>query len=297
MSASIRYDLVTRVRAGHEHTREYVSERPLGEGDVIVFRGDRWIIDRVEEQAGSNGPPRAFAEPARYRLILLHEDGSEEAGAVRRLRSEVPGLGHAFTTLDGRKPISWEVTDERLVRDERGRPLIEFVAERDYGEEAGELPNHELEHLGAGAELPDVAAGVLARASANDMHTELVALDAGAAPDWDEAERYLDALVLEELGDDLLELCGVAVARDPRDTWLARAQARLRRDLELFRADVEGDHDEIEEWESGGARIFASVGAWEDEAAPDKGHGWMCRLVDAGVLGAAGLRRVRRVEL
>ena len=182
MSENFRYDLVTRMRAGHEHTREYVSERPLAEGDVIVFRGDRWIVYRVEEQAGADHP-RAFAEPARYRLILLHEDGSEEAGAVRRLRSEVPGLGHAFTTLDGRKPVSWEVTDERLVRDERGRPLLELVAERDYGEEAGDLPNHELEHLGARAELPDAAAGMLARASADDLHTELVALDAGAAAD------------------------------------------------------------------------------------------------------------------
>jgi hypothetical protein len=27
------------------------------------------------------------------------------------------------------------------------------------------------------------------------------------------------------------------------------------------------------------------------------GHGWMCRLVDAEVLGAAGFERVRKAEL
>jgi hypothetical protein len=35
----------------------------------------------------------------------------------------------------------------------------------------------------------------------------------------------------------------------------------------------------------------------DDEADPDKGHGWMCRLVDSGVLAAAGFERVRKNEL
>ena len=74
-------------------------------------------------------------------------------------------------------------------------------------------------------------------------------------------------------------------------------QGRLRSDLEQFRADVEGDHDEIEEWDFLDGRIFASVGSTDDEANPDSGHGWMCRLVDSGVLTAARFRRVRKTEI
>jgi hypothetical protein len=71
----------------------------------------------------------------------------------------------------------------------------------------------------------------------------------------------------------------------------------LREDLRAFREDIEGEHREIEEWEFLDGRVFASVGTTEDEADPDKGHGWMCRLLDAEVLGAAGFSRVRKAEL
>jgi hypothetical protein len=43
--------------------------------------------------------------------------------------------------------------------------------------------------------------------------------------------------------------------------------------------------------------VLAAAGSPDDEAAPDSGFGWMCRLVDASALGAAGFRRVRRAEL
>ena len=287
MATAFHYELVTRSRHGHERVEHgYASDDELSEGDLITLRGERWLIDQVDGQ-------RAIAEPARYRLDLRHEDGSDEAGAFRRFRANGPGLGHAFTTLVDGVPISWQVTEERLARDDEGHPYVEFVAERDFGE-FDELPNHELEHL---EDSDDLAAGVYARAREPGARMELVALEGGAGPDWDEAERYISVLTLVEFGDDLLELCGIDFEHDPRDTWAAKAQERLRSDLEQFRADVEGDHDEIEEWDSGGTRIFASVGTWEDEVAPDKGHGWMVRLVDASALGAAGLRRVRKVDL
>ena len=111
---------------------------------------------------------------------------------------------------------------------------------------------------------------MLQRAEAAGLQSELVTLDAGTVPDWDEAAAYLEALVLEELGDDLMELCGVDFRR-PRETWLDQAKERLREDLRAFRADIEGNHDEIEEWDVDGARVFASVGSWEDEAAPGQG--------------------------
>ena len=74
-------------------------------------------------------------------------------------------------------------------------------------------------------------------------------------------------------------------------------QDRLREDLRGFRDDIEGDHDEIEEWEFRDGRIFASIGSFEDESNPDSGHGWLCRLLDAGALAAAGFRRVRKAQV
>jgi hypothetical protein len=40
-----------------------------------------------------------------------------------------------------------------------------------------------------------------------------------------------------------------------------------------------------------------SAAAFDDESDPDSGYGWLCRLLDAGVLTAAGFRRVRKREL
>ena len=88
--------------------------------------------------------------------------------------------------------------------------------------------------------------------------------------------------------DDLLVLCGVDPRVDPRETWLDTVKERLRADLASFRADIEGDHD---------GRVFASVGSVDDESNPDSGHGWLCRLYDAGPIVAAGFSRVRKPQL
>ena len=127
--------------------------------------------------------------------------------------------------------------------------------------------------------------------------SELVALEPGEAPDWAEAAAYIDALILEEIEDDLLEQCGVSPDHDPRETWLETVKSRLREDLRAFRADIEDNHDAIEEWDFRDGRIFASVGSFEDESDPDSGHGWLCRLLDVGALAAAGFQRVRKAQL
>src|SRR5262249_37236977 len=116
-------------------------------------------------------------------------------------------------------------------------------------------------------------------------------------PAWDDATHYLDSLVVEELEDDLIEQSGVNTRRDPRETWLDRVKQRLRDDLDSFRADLEGPHDEVEEWDFQGGRIFAAVGSFDDDSTPLSGYGWMCRLVDAGVLQAGGFHRVRKPSL
>jgi hypothetical protein len=279
-------------RPGAERAYEYVSEDELAPGAVIRLKGRDWLIDGVDE-AG-----RLVAKPARYRLRLSHPDGREELGGFRRYRPDGPRLGHAFTTLEDGHPISWEVVDERLAHDEQGEPYLDLVAERDFSE-VEELPDHELEHtLGKReAEFPEGAVAAMEGAAAEGLSIELVALEAGEAPDWVEVRRYIDALILEEIEDDLIEQCGVDPDRDPRDTWLDTIKERLRADLERFQGDVEGDHDEIEEWDFRDGRVFASVGTEEDESNPDSGHGWLCRLLDASALGAAGFERVRKAEV
>jgi hypothetical protein len=290
-TAALRYELVLEAD-GWERRREWTAERPLASGDLLLVGGRYWLVDRVESPAGGQ-LPRAVAMPARYRLSLRHPDGRIEAGALRRLRASAPRLGHAFaTTVDG-EPVSWQVVDERLAHDERGRAYLELVAARDFGE-LETLPDHELEHmLEHGVEEGAAPAGAMRAGGAS----ELVALPAGEEPSWDDAAAAIESLTLDELGADVLELCGVDPDTDAPARWLELVQRRLRDDLERFRADIEDDRDEIQEWDVDGTRVFVSTGDWSDEANANSGHGWMCRLVDSGILAAAGFRRVRRTEL
>jgi hypothetical protein len=295
---SLKYELVTHSPSGKERVHQYASDEPLTPGEVVQLRGRFWLVESLDEPAQGLG--RAIAKPARYRLRLRHPDEREELGAFRRFRPGSPRVGHALTTIEAGQPISWQVTDEQLAHDEAGEPFLDLVAERDYAEVEGDVPDHELEHAlerELDAAPPPGAEATIARAAGQGLDLELVALDPGEEPDWPESQRYIDALIFEEIEDDLFEQCGVDVDRDPRDTWLGTVKQRLRADLEAFRNDIEGDHDEIEEWDFRGGRIFASVGTYEDEFDPDSGHGWMCRLVDSGALGVAGFERVRKYEL
>jgi hypothetical protein len=286
------YDVVAHHRNGREHVLRYASEDPLEVGGVLRLEGRYWLIESID---GS----RAVVQPARYRLKLRHPDGREEAGAFRRFRPGSPRLGHSLATIEDGQAVNWQVVDQRLARDDEDEPYLELITERDFSE-VDELSDHELEHAFARREeeeLPEEAAATFARAEAAGRSVELVALEPGEEPDWEEAERYIDALILEEIEDDLLELCGVNPNRDPRETWLEQVKERLREDLRLFRDDIEGDHDDIEEWSFRVARIFASVGSPDDESDPLSGHGWMSRLVDGSALTAAGFQRVQKARL
>jgi hypothetical protein len=292
-----RYQLATLTGAGNERARPYAADDELRPGDVVYLDGRHWLVTEVDP-ADDTWPVRAVARPARYRLLLRYPDGHDELGAFRRYRPDAPDLGHTFTTLEDGLPVGWQVVDKRLAYDAEGQPFLELRAERDYSE-VEELPDHELEHAIAsrGWDLPEAAAATFSRAEESGLAVELVALEEGEEPDWEGARRYIDALILDEIEDDLLELCGVNPGADPRETWLETVKQRLREDLELFRGDVEGDHDEIEEWDFRGGRVLVSVGSFDDEANPASGHGWMSRLTDSGALTAAGFSRVRKAEL
>jgi hypothetical protein len=292
---AFEYEVVTVNRAGIERVHPLVSENELAAGSVVTLDGRDWLVDAVED----GDTIRVVAKPARYRLRLRHPDGREELGAFRRMRPDGPRLGHSFTTIEDRAAISWSVVDEAFAHDEQDEPFLDLVAERDYGEAEGDLPDHELEHALAARsdEVPDAARERIDEATRSGLSIEPVALEPEESPDWEEARRYIEALSLDTIEDDLLEMCGVDTRRDSEATWLETVKSRLRDDLDRFSADVEGDHDEIEEWDFHRGRVFAAVGAPDDEADPDSGYGWMCRLIDAGALGAAGFSRVRQPEL
>jgi hypothetical protein len=286
------YELVHTSRAGTERVHPFATDEPLEPGSVLRYEGRYWLIAELD---GS----RALAKPGRYRLELRHPDGRVEAGAYRRFRPDAPTIGHTFTTMEDGHPVSWEVRDSELGRDEQGEPYLRLVAERDFAE-LEEMPDHELEHTLSrreADELPEGAEAALARAQAEGLSVELAALDPGEEPDWDEAQRFIDALILEQLEDDLIEQAGVDPDADPQETWLPRVKERLSEDLRRFREDIEGEHDHLEEWRFRGARIVASIGREEEESDPDSGHGWMCRLLDSGALGVAGFQRVQKARL
>jgi hypothetical protein len=282
------YKIITRNRTGQEHVRPFTSADALAPGTVVLLGGRYTLVERVEQG-------RVYAGPARYRLTLRHPDGRKEEGAFRRFRADAPAVGHQFTTLENGAPISWAVVEQHLAHDAGSCPFLDSIAERDYAE-AESLPDHELEHTLERDNDDDTAAATatLSRATEAELAIELVGLEAGQAPDWEEASSYLESLILDELEDDLIEQCGVNPSRDKRETWLDIVKRRLRNDLDSFRTDIEGLHDEVEEWVFRGARIFASVGRFDDDFNPSSGFGWMCRLVDSGVLLAAGFYRVRK---
>jgi hypothetical protein len=282
------YEIITRNRTGQERVRPFTSADVLGPGAVVLLGGRYALVERVEQE-------RVYAGPARYRLTLRHPDGRKEEGAFRRFRADAPAVGHQFTTLENGAPISWAVLEQYLAHDAGGDPFLESIAERDYAE-AESLPDHELEHALERDNDDDTAAAAatLSRATEAGLAIELVGLEAGQPPSWEEASSYLESLVLEELEDDLIEQCGVNPDRDRQERWLDIVKRRLRNDLDSFRTDIEGLHDEIEEWVFHGARIFATVGRFDDDLNPSSGFGWMCRLVDSGVLLAAGFYRARK---
>ncbi len=287
--------VLTLVSPHGRRTEQFRSQGPLGPGDVVELRGRTWLIDRQEE--GNADQPRLVAFPARYRFVLQHEDGRKEFGALRRVGEEAPGLGHAFTTMLDGVPVTWQVIAQRLARDGDGQPLLELVAERDFSEVEG-VPDHDLEHRRSRSEeLSAAAEATLDRAASEGLLLELVGLDAGRVPDWEAAAHFIDSLIFEEVAEGLLELAGIRAGDLPLERELELLKQRLHEDLDRFRTDVETDRDQIEEWDLHGLRVFASTGTWEDQFDPDRGHGWMVRLVDSGALGAAGLPRIRKTEL
>lgn len=284
--ATFSYTFVTHDRMGRAHARRFTGRDQLAPGAVALLGGRYWLVEEVDGAT-------VQAQPARYRLVLRHPDSREEVGVFRRFRSDSPNLGHKLTTVEDGAQIGWVVVEQKLQRDDAGLPFLESVAERDHAE-TDSLPDHHLEHmLDQQRDDSGVAAAVLARAAKAGLAIELVGLDSGEAPDWEESARYLKSLILEELEDDLIEQCGVDTRHVPRDRWLGRVKQRLRNDLDHLRADIEGTHGQVEEWEFNGSTIFAAIGSFDDDLNPLSAYGWLCRLVDGSVLQAAGFYRVR----
>ena len=237
-------------------------------------------------------------EPARYRLVLRHPDGRTEAGAFRRYRSDAPRIGHSFS--DDRRRRSRQLAGRgrpaAARRAGQAVPRADRRARLQRGRGAPDLPEHELEHALARDDDRDDAVAALARAEEAGQLVELVALEPGEAPDWDEAGRYIDALILEEIEDDLFELCGVDTRNDSQDTWLETVKARLHEDL---RASARTSRATTTRSRSGISVTAACSprSALRRPGDPDVGHGWLSRLVDSSASAAAGFTRVRKASL
>ena len=287
------YTVVTRRRTGVERVHEFAAETELQPGDVLRLDGRFWLIADARRGGASC---RRRARPAIGCAFVIRTGGKRSAGCAAT-GPTLRGSAIRSPRSKTRQPVSWEVVNSRLGRDDQGA-FLEFAAERDFAE-VEELPDHELEHTLARSlddELPESARAAFERAERSGLSIELVALEPGEEPDWEEADRFIDALVIEEINDDLLELCGVNPDTDPKDGWLETVRSRLRDDLTSFRDDIEGEHEQIEQWSFRDGRIFASIGSEDDESDPLSGHGWLCRLVDADVHGAAGFVRVRKAR-
>ena len=227
---AVEYQLVHVNRLGHELTHAYSSETELAEGDLLRVEGRDWLVDGHRGRART---ARARALPARAAPSGRAHGGRRLPPLPARRAADRPQLQHGRrrrARSAGRSPTS------ASQRDEQGKPYLELTAERDYSEaeDAPDLPEHELEHALA---RDDGRGRRRARRGPRQSGqlVELVALEPGEAPDWAEAERYIDALVIEEIEDDLLVLCGVDPDNDPRDGWLDTVKARLREDLRRFR--------------------------------------------------------------
>jgi hypothetical protein len=176
----------------------------------------------------------------------------------------------------------------------RGEPFLESIAGRDYADTES-LPDHQLEHaLEQQRDDTSTADTVLARATVPGLAIELVGLEGSQAPGWDEATRYLDSLTSR----NSRTICSSNAASIPAairgERGWTRPSGAFATISTASAPTSERGHDQTEEWDFHGDKIFAAQGSFDDDANPDSGYGWMCRLVDAGDLQAAGFYRVRK---
>ena len=293
------YLVVTRRRTGKERMHEFASEAQLEPGDVLRLDGRYWLVASIE--AGQDAPARAVAVPARYRLRLRHPDGREELGGLAPLPARSsPGSAIRSRLSKTGSPSLGRSSIKQLEQDEQGEPYLGFIAERDFAEVEA-LPSHSARAHArpqpGGTSFPPSAQAAFERAE----QTGLSIKSSHSSPARSLIGRQPSASSRCSCSRRSRTTCssfaGSTRTRIPRGTWLETVKSRLRSDLAQFRADVERDEDQIEQWSFRDGRMFASIGSPDDEADPLSGHGWMCRLVDAGVLTAAGFERVRKSEL
>ena len=170
--------------------------------------------------------------------------------------------------------MSWQVVDERLA-DDHGEPYLDLIAERDYSElrtrraaraRAGARARAQEARRGAARAPPRRGGGPGRRAGrARGGRGARLGRGRGATSTRWSSRRSRTT-------------CSSSAASTRprrRETWLDTVKARLRATWSDSGTTSRADHDQIEEWEFRDGRIFAAVGSIEDEADPDRGHGWM----------------------
>ena len=214
----------------------------------MTLDGRDWLVDAVEE----GDTARVVAKPARYRLRLRHPDGREELGAFRRMRAGQPATRPLVHDARGRGSRQLGAssrrrspTTSRTSRSSTSSPSATTARPR--------------------ATCPTTSSSTRSPASADgsgrrqgvDRRGDALRACRSSSPRSSRTRRRtgrrLAATSRPSVSTRSRTTCSSCAAStrgdDSEGTWLETVQARLRDDLESFSADVEGDHDEIEEWD------------------------------------------------
>ena len=197
------YDVVVVHRTGKEHVHRYTTEEPLEPGDVVRLEGRHWLSSASRATARRRSPRAigcgfAIRTAARTSGRSAASDPTRRGSATRSppSRTGARSAGRSSTAAGPRRERRAVPRPRRGARLRRRRSDAARPRARAHARPRSE------------DELPEGAEATLARAADEGLSVELVALEPGEEPDWEAAERFIDALVLEEIEDDLIEQCG-----------------------------------------------------------------------------------------
>ena len=256
----------TSRRSGKERVHPYTSEEPLAPGDVVRYEGRDWLVERLDGTrvaAEAGALPAAATAPRRAR-------GARRVPALPARRS--PGRAHL---QHARGRAAGELAGRRRAarrRDEHGEPVPR-------PDRRARLQRAR----GRAAACPSTSSSTRSRARTTPRGG---GRGAGARRGGGPVRRARRARAGR--GARLGRGRGVHRRARARGDRGRPARALRRRTPTAIRArrgstpsrsgcapissgsghDVEGDHDEIEEWEFRDGRIFAAVGSFEERGGP-----------------------------
>ncbi len=220
------YELVHTSRTGTERVHPFATDEPLEPGSFVRYEGRYWLIERLD---GS----RAIAKPGRYRLELRHprrpRRGRRLPPLPARRAGDRPHVHHCRGRTAGELGGARTGGSLTTSRTSRTSSSSRTATTRSSTRTSPTTSSSTRSPAARSSELPASVEEAFARAEREGLSAELVALDPGEEPDWTEAASSIDALILEEIEDDLIEQCGVDPRTDPRGELAPEDQRTARR--------------------------------------------------------------------